>query len=90
MRALAATGNRIALDLFIIIGRETLRRHESLEIAEHSDQHLTEAVTCLCNAVDKAREAGVADDYPALRFLMLNITALVDEMEKRGMVKELQ
>jgi hypothetical protein len=90
MGKLALTKNRVAVDLYTIIARETLRRHESLEIADYSDVELAVAISCLCAAVDASRAAGVSDDYPASRFLLLNLNALLDELERRGLVKELQ
>jgi hypothetical protein len=90
MRALALTKNRVALDLYCIIEREMLARHESVEIADYTDDELSNATACLCCAVDTSRAAGVDDSHPAMQFLLFNITALVGEMEKRGMVKELQ
>jgi hypothetical protein len=90
MRALALTKNRVALDLLVIVEREMLSRHESTPIADYADEDLSTATACLCCAVDTIRASGVEDDYPASRFLLLNLTALLDELEKRGLVHEVQ
>jgi len=90
LRELATTRNRPALDMYCIVETELLLRHEPIEISDYSDDELNKATACLACAVDASRTAGIQDDYPAMKFLMLNITALVDELERRGMVHEVQ
>jgi hypothetical protein len=82
--------NRAALDVLAIIEEEMLRRHQPTEIADYTDKEIGETVAVLVAAVDGTRSVGVSDDYPAVRFMRVNITALVDEMERRGLVHELQ
>jgi hypothetical protein len=90
LRALALTKNRIALDLYCVIEKEMLARHQTMEISDYSDNELSEVTATLACAVDASRAAGVSDDYPASKFLLLNLNALLDELERRGMVAELQ
>jgi hypothetical protein len=90
MRELALTKNRVALDLFAIIETEMLSRHQPVEIGDYLDTEIAEATVAIAAAIDATRARGITDDYPAVQFLRFNITTLVNEMEKRGMVKEVQ
>lgn len=90
MRVLALTRNRIALDMYAIIEAEMLARHQPVEITDYTDDEISKATAALACAVDTSRANGIDDAYPAMKFLLLNLTALIDEMEKRGMVQELQ
>ena len=89
-RAVGQQGNRVALDLFCIVEREMLRRHESTEIAHYTDDELAGAVALITHAVDASRAGGVPDDCPAVQFLLLAITDLAPEVERRGLIKPLQ
>lgn len=85
-----APKNRVAVDLFAIVETEMLSRHEPTSISEYPDDQLSNATAELASLVDHSRANGIPDDYPSMRFLLLNLTALVDEMERRGMVNEVQ
>jgi len=89
-RALASQKNRVALDLFAIVEKEMLTRYQSTKIADYTDDDLANTVTALASAVDTSRANGIDDDYPTMRFLLLNLTVFIDEMERRGTVKEIQ
>jgi hypothetical protein len=89
-RALGQTGNRIGLDLFCIIEREMLKRHQGALVKDYSDEDLAAAVVMLTRCVDTSRAAGIPDDHPAVQFCLLAITSLSAEVEGRGLVQRLQ
>ena len=79
----ASGSNRVFLDLFCIIEKESLRRHHSTEIHNYQDAHLIDAIERLANLVDSQRSAGVSNDYPALLFVRETLSAIVTETERR-------
>jgi hypothetical protein len=79
----ASNGNRVFLDLFYIIEKESLRRHRSTEIQNYQGAHLIDAVERLASLVDSQREAGVPNDYPALLFIRETLSAIITEGERR-------
>ena len=89
-RLSANGGNRLFLDLFTIIEREMLSRYETTALADYPDQTLMDALARLATLIDEQRAAGMKDDYPALRFLLLNVTAIVTEWERREKRQPLQ
>jgi hypothetical protein len=76
--------NKVAMDLFAIVEREMLSRHESTPIAEYRDDELVAMIEILKAAVDSARANGARDDVPLMQFLLENLTVLIGEAEKRG------
>src|SRR5262245_34966260 len=84
-RALALRGNRVAFDLFCITERAMLDRHQSTPIAEYTDAELSEMTATMATAVDSARANGGKDEAPGQQFLLYTMTALVNELEKRGL-----
>jgi len=90
MRALAMTKNRAALDLFCIVEREFLVRHQPTEVANYSDQDLHNATAALCICINEGRKRGLSDDYPTIRFMLLAVTAFVGELERRETGYQLQ
>jgi hypothetical protein len=90
-QTLAAGGkNRVAFDLYIIIEREGTRRHQSTLIAEYEDNQLVEAVNALTAFVDDMRAKGVPDSQPGLYFVLENLTTLIEEAERRDLIKPIQ
>lgn len=82
--------NRFMLDLFYIVERESLSRHETTPIADYQDRDLIDAIERLRMLVDQHRAAGVQDDYPTVHFMLLNLTVAIEEAERRGIVKPIQ
>jgi hypothetical protein len=89
-RALGQQGNRVGLDLFCMVEREALARHQTTEIASYSDSDLAGALAMLTLAVDGLRESGFQDDYPAVQWMLCVITVLCGEMESRGGIQPVQ
>ncbi len=89
--ALAAGGkNRAAHDLYIIIEREGARRHKSTPIADYQDNELVEIVQALTSFVDDMRAKGASDNQPGLYFVSESLTVLIEEAERRGLIKPVQ
>jgi hypothetical protein len=90
-RAAATQGsNHFFLDLFCIVERESLSRHASTAIADYQDKDLADAIQRLTALVDEQRANGMQDDYPAMHFVLLNLTVAIEEAERRGIVKPIQ
>ena len=89
--SLAAGGrNRPAFDLYNIIEREGTRRHKSTLISDYQDDQLAETITALTAFVDDMRARGAPDDHPGLYFVLENLTTLIGEAERRGLIKPVQ
>lgn len=78
-----ADGNRYALDWMVIVEKECIRRHQQREMDDYSDGELGNSIQRLKSLVDGLREQGLSDSYPALRFLLLCMTAAITELERR-------
>ena len=88
-RALALTRNRVARSI-CIVQREMLRRYESTEIAQYTDDEIAGALVMLTRAIDAGRAGGMPDDYPAMHSRLVTITDLAGEVESRGLVQRVQ
>lgn len=82
--AVAQTGNRFFKDLFVLLSKEALQRHESNEMANYTTVELCEAVEHLKAVLDEAAAAGVLESYPALMFVRLTLAAAIAEVESRA------
>jgi hypothetical protein len=81
--AMAKEGNRFFRDMFVILSREALSRHNPTDLENYTGGELCEALERLRAVVDESRSAGVNDDYPALLFARLTLAAAITELERR-------
>jgi hypothetical protein len=81
--AMAKEGNRFFRDLFVVLTREALSRHNPTDLQHYSGGELCEALERLRAVVDESRSAGVVDDYPALAFARVTLAAVIAELERR-------
>jgi hypothetical protein len=83
-RQLAVDGrSRLFMDLFCITEKEILSRHISTKIENYTADELSHAIGRLTNLVDSVRGQGVPDSAPSLRFVLLALTGIVNEWERR-------
>jgi hypothetical protein len=90
LREVALIPNRAALDILAVLEKEMLRRHEPSNISDYSDDEINQALAVLVTVIDETRSRGIDDGHAAVKFCLLNVTALVDELEKRNLIHELQ
>src|SRR5262245_40470579 len=75
--------NRFFLDMMVIVEKEMIARHTTTEITHYNERELVDAIEQMKSLVDQLRDQGMANDYPALRFVLVAMTAAIGEMERR-------
>jgi hypothetical protein len=90
LRELGLTRNRPALDVLATIESEMLRRHRPTDPGDYADEELSKTLGLLTTAIDAARGCGISDEYPAMRFLLTVTNWVLDELERRGGIHQLQ
>jgi hypothetical protein len=73
--------NRFLEDNFVILSRILLADHESSEMAEYSEQDLSEAVAVFAETLE--RNQSLPADHPTRKFLEFNLTAAHSEIDRR-------
>ena len=86
-RTLAEGNNRVAIDIGAIVEAEGLSRRRPTDIADYTDADLVRTIEDLKSFVEHNRAAGVSDNCPYMQFVLENMTVLIDEAEKRDLIK---